>query len=117
MMPTFPGLPTLLQPATVTLLPQTIDATVNSIGTDGNFTTYTVTLAPYDLFPILANQTDQTTALTTPNTVTVYADSATQTLSTGPIAAGQVLRFYGLVFNDNGTLRMDCSQISTGVPE
>ena len=25
------------------------------------------------------------------------------------------LRFYGLVFNDNGTLRMDCGQVNDGV--
>jgi len=25
--------------------------------------------------------------------------------------------FYGLVFNDNGTLRMDCAQIMDGVAE
>ena len=28
-----------------------------------------------------------------------------------------VVRFYGLVFNDNGTLRMDCAEINDGVPE
>jgi len=28
---------------------------------------------------------------------------------------GSVLRFYGLVFNDNGTLRMDCAQVNDGV--
>ncbi len=30
---------------------------------------------------------------------------------------GGVARFYGLVFNDNGTLRMDCAQIDDGVAE
>jgi len=28
-----------------------------------------------------------------------------------------LLRFNGLVFNDNGTLRMDCAQIDDGVAE
>ena len=28
-----------------------------------------------------------------------------------------VVRFYGLVFNDNGTLRMDCAQAMDGVAE
>jgi hypothetical protein len=47
----------------------------------------------------------------------VYADSSTQSLNTMPIVVGSVLRFYGLVFNDSGTLRMDCAQINDGVPE
>jgi hypothetical protein len=55
--------------------------------------------------------------LTDPNTVVVYADSNTQMLNTNPIAVGGVARFYGLVFNDNGTLRMDCAQIKDGVAE
>jgi hypothetical protein len=35
----------------------------------------------------------------------------------GAAAVGDVLRFNGLVFNDNGTLRMDCAQVNDGVPE
>jgi hypothetical protein len=37
-------------------------------------------------------------------------------LNTQALAAGNTLRFYGLVFNDNGTLRMDCAQVNDGVP-
>jgi hypothetical protein len=102
---------------TITLLPQTIDGTVSAIASEGNFTTYTVTLAPYDLFPNLATQGGQTTQLTSPDTVTVYADSNTAMLNQSPLAAGDVFRFYGLVFNDNGTLRMDCAQVNDGVAE
>ena len=102
---------------TATLLPQTLDGTVSAIGSDGNFTTYTITLAPYDLFPQFAVQPGQTTLLTNPSQVVVYADSNTQMLNTNPIAVGDVVRFYGLVFNDNGTLRMDCAEIFDGVPE
>jgi hypothetical protein len=36
-------------------------------------------------------------------------------LNTNPLAVGSTLRFYGLVFNDNGTLKMDCTQITDGV--
>ena len=104
-------------PSTITLLPQTINGTVSSIGSEGGFTIYTVTLAPYDLFPALAVQPGQTTLLTDPNTVVVYADSNTRTLNTTTLAVGDVGRFYGLVFNDNGTLRMDCAQINDGVAE
>jgi len=55
--------------------------TVSAIGSEGGFTTYTVTLAPHDLFPQLAVQSGQTTMLTDPNTVVVYADSNTQMLN------------------------------------
>ena len=102
---------------TITLLPQTIDGTVSAISSVGNFTTYTVTLAPYDLFPNLAAQSGQTTVLTNPNTVVVYADSNAQMLNSSALSVGGVFRFYGLVFNDNGTLRMDCAQVNDGVAE
>ena len=103
--------------AEVTLLPQTIDGTVSAIATAGGFTTYTITLAPYDLFPNLAVQPEITPLLTDPNTVVVYADSNTQMLNSSAISMGGVFRFYGLVFNDNGTLRMDCAQVNDGVAE
>jgi hypothetical protein len=108
----------IFQPlTTITLLPQTIDGTVSAISSEGNFTTYTVTLAPYDLFPNLAVLAGQTTLLTNPNTVVVYADSSTQMLNSSAVSVGGLLRFYGLVFNDNGTLRMDCAQVNDGVAE
>ncbi len=109
--------PTYVPATTITLIAQTINATVSAVGSEGGFTTYTVTLAPYDLFPALATQSGQYTLLTDPSSIVVYADSNTQMLSTNPIAAGSVVRFYGLVFNDNGALRMDCSQINDGVEE
>jgi len=102
---------------TVTLTPQTINGTVNTVSSSEGFDIYTVTLAPYDLFPTLAVQSGQTTLLTNPNTVVVYVDSSTQQLNSGVIAIGSVLRFNGLVFNDNGTLRMDCMQVNDGVAE
>ena len=107
-------LPTI---SAMTLLPQTLNGTVSAIGSSGNFTTYTITLASYDLFPALAVQPGQTTLLTNPSQVVVYADNNTQMLNTNPIAVGSVVRFYGLVFNDNGTLRMDCAEVLDGVPE
>jgi hypothetical protein len=76
---------------------------------------YTVSLAPYDLFPTLAVQQAQTTVLNNPSQVEIYIDSNTQKLNTQALAAGSTLRFYGLVFNDNGTLRMDCGQVNDGV--
>jgi hypothetical protein len=109
--------PIWIPATTITLLPQSINGTVNAVATDSGFTAYTITLAPYDLFPALAVQPGVTTLLTDSNTVVVYADSNTQMLNSKPVAAGSVTRFYGLVFNDNGTLRMDCAQINDGVAE
>lgn len=102
---------------TITLIPQTINGTVEGSSTDGSFTVYTVSLASYDLFPQLAVQAGQTTLLTNPSEVQVYVDSNTQMLNTQVLAAGSTLRFYGLVFNDNGTLRMDCAQVNDGVTD
>ncbi len=113
----FSNYPIYVPITTLTLLPQTINGTVSAISSSGGFTTYTVALAAYDLFPDLAVIPGQTTPLTDPGTVVVYADSNTQQLNTDPIAVGGVLRFNGLVFNDNGTLRMDCAQINNGVAE
>jgi uncharacterized protein DUF5666 len=101
---------------TITLMPQTVDGNVVSSSTSGGFSIYTVELAPDSLFPTVAVQPGQTTLLTNPNSVDVYIDANTQKLNTISLSAGNTLRFYGLIFNDNGALRMDCAQISDGVP-
>ena len=62
-------------------------------------------------------QPGQTTLLSNPNTVIVYADSITQKFKSKPIAAAGLLRFIGLVFNNNGALSMDCAQINDGAAE
>ena len=100
---------------TITLAPQAINATVVAAQPIGSFVDYTVSLASYDLFPTLANQQGQTTLLNNPSQVEVYVDSNTQKLNKQALAPGSTLRFYGLVFNDSGTLRMDCAQINDGV--
>jgi len=100
---------------TMTLMPQTINGTILSSTQAGNFTDYTVSLPSYDLFPMLASQPGQTTVENNSSQVEVYVDSNTQSLNSQPLVAGNTLRFYGLVFNDNGTLRMDCAQINDGV--
>jgi hypothetical protein len=67
---------------------------------------------------VLPAQPGQTNVVNTPGVLMVYADSNTQTqlVTNGTIAAGSLLRFNGLIFNDNGTLRMDCGWIRDGVP-
>jgi hypothetical protein len=100
---------------TITLVPQTINGTVVGSQQSGRFIDYTVSLASYDLFPTLAVQQGQTALLNNPSQVEVYIDDSTQHLNTQALAPGSTLRFYGLVFNDNGTLRMDCAQVNDGV--
>lgn len=102
---------------TITLRPQTINGNVTGVSSAGTFAVYSVSLAPYDLFQTLAIQPAQTTVLQNPSIVEVYVDSSTRLLKTNSLASGSVLRFHGLIFNDNGTLRMDCAQINDGVPE
>jgi len=114
---TFAPGPTYYVAATVTLIPQTINGTINEISTDGSFTTYDVTLASYDLIPALAVQPGQTSVLTDPSNVVVYVDSNTQLLNTQTLAVGSVMRFNGLIFNNNGTASMDCGQVNDGVAE
>jgi hypothetical protein len=111
----FPNSPGLVAATTVTLVPQTINGTVTAVGSAGSFTTYTVALANYNLFTALATQAGQTTILTNPGSVVVYIDASAQTLNAAPLAIGSLLRFNGLVFNDNGTLRMDCAEVWDGV--
>jgi hypothetical protein len=101
---------------TITLIPQTTNGTVVASQKIGSFTDYTVSLASYDLFPTLAVQPGQTTLLTNPSQMEVYVDSNTQQLNKQPLTPGGTFRFYGLVFDDNGTLRMDCAQVSDGAP-
>jgi hypothetical protein len=99
----------------ITLIPQTVNGTVTGSAPSGSFTDYSVSLQPYSLFPNLAVQPGQTTLLNNPSDVEVYVDSNTQLLNLQPLSEGGTFRFYGLVFNDNGTLRMDCAQVNDGV--
>jgi hypothetical protein len=90
---------------TITLMPQTIDGTISAVSSSGGYTAYTVILAPYDMIPVLNGATS----------VVVYVNSDTRLLTSAPIAVGSTTRFNGLLFNDNGTLRMACAQVNDGV--
>ena len=102
---------------TVTLMPQTINGTVTAVSNSNGFAVYTVSLAAYDLFPVLATQPLQVVTLTNPSAVSVYADTSTQMFTSQPIAVGSVVRFNGLIFVNNGALSMDCAEILDGVAE
>ena len=101
----------------ITLMPQTINATVSQVSNGNGFTIYTVQLAPNDLISTLQAQAGSFPVITNPAEVVVYADAKTQLLAPGPVVAGDAARFRGLLFDDNGTLRMDCSQILAGATQ
>ena len=108
----------ILVATSLTLAPQTINGTVTTVSSSGGFTVYTVSLASYH--PIPTSQQfvlGSFPAISNPESVTVYADANTQLLQSAPITAGSLLRFRGLIFYDNGTLRMDCARILDGVAE
>jgi len=102
---------------TVTLMPQTLNGTVVGVSSSGDFQIYSVSLASYDLPPVLNSEPGQYSALNNPGTVEVYVDSNTQLLNKLPLALGAVFRFNGLLFNDDGTMRMDCGEVNDGVAE
>jgi hypothetical protein len=109
--------PTYYPASTVTLMPQTLNGTVTEVSSSGVFQIYGVSLAPYDLPTILATQPGQSYQLSNPNAVEVYVDTNTQLLNKAPLAAGATFRFNGLLFNDAGTMRMDCGEVIDGVAE
>lgn len=111
------GISSYVHATTVTLRPQSIDGTVTAVSSAGGSAVYTVALAPYDLFPTLAVQPAQATLLQIPNQVEVYVSGTTRLLNSNSLAPGSAFRFSGLIFNDTGTLRMDCNQVNDGVPE
>lgn len=102
---------------TITLMPQTLDGVVTSVDSSGGFNVYTIFLAPYDLFPDMAGQPGTTNRVPQPNQVVVYADSSASLAGITEPVVGSTYRFHGLVFNDGGTLRMDCDQIAAGVAQ
>jgi hypothetical protein len=115
---TLAGGPTYFPASTITLMPQTINGTVVGVSSNGGFQIYSVALASYDLPTTLAAQSGMSYTLNNPGTVEVYVDTSTKLLNQKQaLAAGSVLRFNGLLFNDDGTMRMDCGQVNDGVAE
>jgi hypothetical protein len=92
---------------TVTLVPQTINGTIDSVSSSGTFGVFSVRLASTDPVPVISGT----------SSVVVYLPGNTQMLTTGPLTQGSVARFTGLLFNDNGTLRLVALQVNAGVPE
>lgn len=110
-----PGPP--LPVSSLTLIPQTVDGKVIATGSAGTFTTYIIQLASYNLFPAITGASAQVNQLANPDMVVVYVDGSTRQLTASAVSGGNTYRFDGLIFNDNGTLRMDCDQIEDGVAQ
>jgi len=92
---------------TMTLLPQTVDGTVDSLSSNNGFQVYEVSLASYD--PLSATHGGVT--------LEVYGSSQTLLLNSTPAKPGQVLRFHGMVFSEQGSLEMVADQVNDGVAE
>lgn len=102
----------------VALMPQTINGTVAAVLSSSNgFAVYDVLLDTDDLIYNLQSQPGPFPRIDNPAEVVVYADSNTQMLGPSVITEGAAARFRGLIFDDDGVLRMDCGQILSGVVE
>ncbi len=106
-------------PTSITLLPQTIDATITGVTTSGSYTVFTVQLASYDPIaslngpPVNPNQNP----VSNPSVVQVYVGSGTSLLNMAQLAVGSTFRFNGLLFDDSGVLRMVALQVNDGVAQ
>jgi hypothetical protein len=105
--------------SSITLIPQTIDATIASVSTSGSYTIYVVSLAAYDPIVALNGPQDNPpdTLLPGASVVNVYVNADTSLLNATAPGVGSTFRFYGLLFNDKGVLRMVCAQVDDGVSQ
>jgi hypothetical protein len=104
-------------PTSITLLPQTIDASITAVTTSGSYTIYTAQLASYDPIASLNGPPINPNAnpVSNPGIVQVYVNSGTSQLNSVQLAVGGEFRFNGLLFDDSGTLRMVALQVNDGV--
>jgi hypothetical protein len=91
---------------TLTLLPQTVNGTVESVTSNNGFQVCQLSLAPYD--PLSTSSS---------RTLEVYVGSQSRLLNSTPLQPGQVLRFHGMVFSAQGSLEMVADQVKNGVAE
>jgi hypothetical protein len=106
-------------PTSITLLPQTIDATITGVTTSGGYSIYTAQLAAYDPIASLNGPPINPNAnpVSNPNIVQIYVNSGTSLLNSAQLATGSTFRFNGLLFDDSGVLRMVALQVSDGVAQ
>lgn len=105
-----PAYPNLPPAAIVTLEPQALEGSVATVSQSGKFTVYQINLAADNLFAELQPTTTIYPRLSNLSTAYVYADPATLAPSNA-LTTGTTAVFRGLIFDDNGTLRMDCERV------
>lgn len=85
---------------TAVLVPRTFSGTISAITPADKYTAYTLTLAANDMM-----QTVNHTA-----SITAYTNVGTQ-LEDGPLSVGDLVNMHGLVYSDNGVLRLVADQV------
>ncbi len=96
--------------STITLEPQALEGSVAAVSQSGQFTVYQLTLAADNLFSALKPITGPFLHPTDPSVVYAYAGPSTLAPNAA-LTAGTTAVFRGLLFDDNGTLRMDCERV------
>ncbi len=87
---------------TAVLVPRTFSGTITALTPASNYTVYTLTLAANDLMKPVSNT----------GSVTAYTNAGTQ-LEDGPLAVGDLVNMHGLVYSEQGTLRLVADQVRT----
>jgi hypothetical protein len=85
---------------TSVLVPRTLSGTVTAMTPANDYTAYTLTLAPNDFMQTL-NGT---------GSIAAYTNAGTQ-MEDGPLALGDLVNMHGLVYSDQGTLRLVADQV------
>lgn len=95
---------------TITLQPQAFSGTVSAVSQTGPFTVYEITLAADSLFSAIQPITGPWLHPADPSVIYAYAGPSTLA-PPNALAVGTTAVFRGLIFDDNGTLRMDCERV------
>lgn len=95
---------------TITLQPQAFSGTVSAVSQTGPFTVYETTLAADSLFSAIQPITGPWLHPADPSVIYAYAGPSTLA-PPNALAVGTTAVFRGLIFDDNGTLRMDCERV------
>ncbi|MGH9534049.1 MAG: DUF5666 domain-containing protein [Terriglobales bacterium] len=107
-----PGYPPV---RTVVLEPQSLEGAITAVTPSGQFTVYTISLNTGDLLPEVQPIVGPFPHPLNAATVYAYADASTL-MPAGGVTAGSDALFRGLLFDDQGTLRMDCERILVPPP-
>lgn len=82
-----------------TLMPRSFSGSIASVATEGKYTVYTFALANNDFMATLNHVTS----------IVAYSNAGTR-MEDGALSVGMAVNMHGLLFNDNGVLRLICDQ-------